>query len=81
MRVSKPFRASPWLLGLALVLHPAAGFARAEPAVAAAPAPLPDRQHDFDFEFGDWTAHIKRLERPLTGSTSWVEYDGSSIVR
>ncbi len=81
MRVSKPFRASPWLLGLALVLQPAVGFARAEPPVAASPAPLPDRQHDFDFEFGDWTTHIKRLEHPLTGSTSWVEYDGSSIVR
>ena len=75
------FRASPLLLGLALLLHPAAEVARAEPAAATAPAPRPDGQHDFDFEFGDWTTHIRRLERPLTGSTSWVEYDGSSIVR
>ena len=40
-----------------------------------------DGQHDFDFEFGAWKVHIKRLVKPLTGSTSWVEYDGSSVVR
>lgn len=49
---------------------------------AAAPAPaLPDGAHDFDFEFGNWKAHIARRLRPLTGSTEWVEYDGTSIVR
>jgi len=76
-----PFHAVPLLLGLALTLHPAAGFARAEPPAVAAPVPRPDGQHDFDFEFGDWTTHIRRLEHPLTGSTRWVEYEGSSIVR
>jgi hypothetical protein len=37
--------------------------------------------HDFDFEFGPWTAHLKRLVHPLTGSTTWVAYDGLSTVR
>jgi hypothetical protein len=81
MRASKLFRASPLLLGLALTLCPAAGFARADPPAAVSPVPQPGGPHDFDFEFGDWTTHIKRLEHPLTGSTSWVEYDGPSIVR
>jgi hypothetical protein len=81
MHAFRFFRASLLLLGLALTLHPAAGFARTDQAAAASPAQRPDGQHDFDFEFGDWTTHIRRLERPLTGSTSWVEYDGSSIVR
>ena len=40
-----------------------------------------DGQHDFDFEFGAWKAHISRRVKPLTGSTTWVEYDGTSIVR
>ena len=40
-----------------------------------------DAQHDFDFEIGSWTAHLRRLEHPLTGSTSWLEYDGTSVVR
>jgi hypothetical protein len=40
-----------------------------------------DGQHDFDFEFGDWKIQLKRRLKPLTGSTTWVEYEGSSIVR
>jgi len=40
-----------------------------------------DGQHDFDFEFGAWKAHISRRLKPLTGSTTWVEYNGTSVVR
>lgn len=40
-----------------------------------------DGSRDFDFEFGEWTAHIARLENPLTGSTTWAEYTGTSVVR
>src|ERR1700740_1488389 len=40
-----------------------------------------DGQHDFDFEIGTWKTHISRLEHPLTGSRTWVEYEGTSIVR
>ena len=36
---------------------------------------------DFDFEFGEWRARISRLADPLTGSTTWVEYEGTSVVR
>jgi hypothetical protein len=40
-----------------------------------------DGQHDFDFEFGSWKAQIKRLRNPLTGSSDWIEYEGTSVVR
>jgi hypothetical protein len=40
-----------------------------------------DGQHDFDFELGSWKIHLKRLQHPLTGSTSWVEFDGTSVTR
>jgi hypothetical protein len=40
-----------------------------------------DGQHDFDFELGSWKIHLKRLLHPLTGSTSWVEFDGTSVTR
>src|SRR4030095_14487488 len=40
-----------------------------------------DGQHDFDFEFGDWKAQLSRLQNPLSGSTTWIEYNGTSIVR
>ena len=38
-------------------------------------------ERDFDFEIGTWKTKLKRLVRPLTGSTSWVEYEGTTIVR
>ena len=41
----------------------------------------PDPQHDFDFEIGAWKTHLSRLVRPLTGSTTWVEYEGTTVVR
>jgi hypothetical protein len=40
-----------------------------------------DGQHDFDFEIGTWKTHLRRLLDPLTGSTTWVEYEGTSVVR
>ena len=40
-----------------------------------------DGQRDFDFELGSWKIHLKRLVKPLTGSTTWVEFDGTSITR
>lgn len=47
----------------------------------AMPAAAPDHQHDFDFEFGKWTVLLRRLVHPLTGSHTWVEYSGTSVVR
>lgn len=43
-------------------------------------ASLRDGQHDFDFELGTWKTHVKRLLNPLTKSTTWVEYNGTSVV-
>jgi len=40
-----------------------------------------DGKHDFDFEFGTWKTHLTRLLHPLTGSTTWVEYEGKTVVR
>jgi len=39
-----------------------------------------DGQHDFDFNFGTWKTHVRRLVHPLTGSTTWTDYDGTSVV-
>jgi hypothetical protein len=43
--------------------------------------PARDGQRDFDFEVGSFHVHLKRLLHPLTGSTSWVEVDGTSVTR
>jgi len=46
----------------------------------APPTAARDGQHDFDFEIGTWKTHLRRLLHPLTGSTEWVECDGTSVV-
>jgi len=38
-------------------------------------------EHDFDFEIGTWSTHVRRRLRPLTGSTTWVEMKGTTVVR
>ena len=40
-----------------------------------------DGQHDFDFHIGNWKTRLRRLLNPLTGSTNWVEYEGTTVVR
>ncbi len=40
-----------------------------------------DGRHDFDWDIGTWKTHQKRLLHPLTGSTTWVEYQGTDVVR
>jgi hypothetical protein len=61
-------------VSLALVMLAPQGSAQQAPA-------LRDGQHDFDFEAGSFKIHLKRLLHPLTGSTSWVEFDGTSVTR
>jgi hypothetical protein len=58
------------------------GSAGGDKPVAPQSSPgSPDGQHDFDAAFGTWKAHLSRLVHPLTGSTKWVTYDGTSVVR
>jgi len=65
-----------WVVAGALALGQAAGAASAP--TGSQPA---GGEHDFDFEFGSWKTHISRLVHPLSGSTTWVEYEGTSVVR
>lgn len=39
-----------------------------------------DGQHDFDFYVGKWHLHNRRLVQALSGSTQWVEFDGTSVA-
>jgi hypothetical protein len=72
------------LCGLALVSQPAPAHAHQNPNAPqsnAPPATEHAEQHDFDFEIGTWHTNLKRLQHPLTGSTTWIEYDGTSTIR
>ncbi len=73
------------LCGLAVGWQPLQGFAQSNSDASRTNAQSilkeQDGQHDFDFEIGTWKTHLRRLLRPLTGSTTWVEYEGTSVVR
>jgi hypothetical protein len=75
-----------YLLACSLVtaLPPLQGFAQQNSAALTTnpqqSAKERDGRHDFDFEIGTWTTHLWRLQHPLSGSNTWVEYEGSSIV-
>jgi hypothetical protein len=73
------------VLSLLVILQPAKGLAQQNPDVSSTsvqqtPAGR-DGRRDFDFEIGTWKTHLRRLLHPLTGSKTWVEYDGTSLVR
>ena len=70
MEVQHPIRVCVLLSALSLLVSPL-------PSRAAEPS----GEHDFDFEIGSWHTHLKRLKNPLTGSTTWVEYEGTTVVR
>jgi hypothetical protein len=75
------------LCALACLLQSARALAQTAPTISAAAPSAPqaatprDGQHDFDFEIGTWKVHLKRLMHPLTGSTTWVEFDGTVVAR
>jgi hypothetical protein len=50
------------------------------PALSLAAPVARDGQHDFDFEIGTWKTEVSRLAHPLSGSTQWLTYQGTSVV-
>jgi hypothetical protein len=70
--VAAPLLFFAWIL-------PAAGSPGEEQALNA--VQRRDGQHDFDFDIGTWKTHLRRLVHPLAGSTTWIEYEGTTIVR
>lgn len=70
--------ACAWLFAIALICLALAMPAWTQTNTRAA---LRDGQHDFDFELGTWKIHLKRMVHPLTGSNTWVEFDGTSVTR
>jgi hypothetical protein len=52
--------------------------AKAEPQTFGAAR---NGQRDFDFNIGTWKTKVSRLLHSLAGSTTWAEYNGTSVVR
>lgn len=75
------------LLGCSLLATLAAPEVLAQQNAAAPSAKVQqspqhrDGQHDFDFEIGTWHTQLSRLVNPLSGSTTWAKYEGTTVVR
>jgi len=85
MDALKQIRTYLLVCSLGFFLQPVIGSAQtnsdASKAKVQEPASQRDGQHDFDFEIGTWKTHLRRLLHPLTGSKTWVEYEGTTVVR
>lgn len=69
--------------GLVFIFQPTQGFAQQNSDASKAGAQQMnaqrDGQHDFDPLIGSWKYHLKKLLHPLTGSTTWAEFDGTGV--
>jgi len=84
MTAFRRFQNAAWILAAALSMHAPQAFSQSSstaPENGDRAARAPEGQHDFDFEMGTWKTHLKRLRDPLSGSTTWIEYDGTTVVR
>ena len=61
------------LLAVSLVLAPVVAHAQSDSGQRTG-------QHDFDWEIGTWKTDLKRLQNPLSGSTTWIDYTGTTEV-
>ena len=84
-RASLHLRALYLLNALILISCPASAAPQTDSGAAKSgtqsTAAERDGQHDFDFELGSWKIHLNRRLHPLTGSNTWVEFDGTSVTR
>ncbi len=83
MNALKHIRTYLTLCSLIVVLQVLQGSAQqnSDAAKASAQSVVAERdgQHDFDPLIGSWKYHLKRRLHPLTGSNTWVEFDGSGV--
>jgi hypothetical protein len=66
------------MVGLLVILQTDGLAQKGDPQAASTER---NGQHDFDFDIGTWKTHLERLVHPLTGSTTWVKYEGTTVVR
>ena len=71
----------PVFFSSALLASSAVSQASASKSARGSDDLLHDGQNDFDFDFGTWKTHSSRLLHPLSGSTTWADMDGVTVVK
>jgi hypothetical protein len=80
----KHIRTCLMLCSLVLLSLPLQGLPRQNSGAPKTDAQGPaerDGSHDFDALLGSWKYQLKRRMNPLTGSATWVEYQGTGLCR
>jgi hypothetical protein len=85
MRLSNHFPLGVAAIAGILLVSPSRAAAQQSatpPASGTAVAPASqDGSHDFDWILGSWRATLRRLVKPLTGSTTWVDFEGRQLSK
>ncbi|WP_368563947.1 hypothetical protein [Pseudoxanthomonas sp. UTMC 1351] len=84
MPTSTKFSTCVLVMGLLAGAVPLTGFSQTQADASKTKSSATaqhDGQRDFDFEIGTWKTKLSRRLRPLTGSNTWVEYEGTTVVR
>ena len=81
MRILTAFKPAACAALLLLVCSPATVQSNSDTPGAKIQSSDKDRDgsHDFDFLVGTWKMHHRRLRNPLTGSQTWVDFDGTLV--
>ena len=82
MNPPKHVRTYLLLCSLVVTLQALPGLAQNSDAAKTGSQPVVterDGQHDFDPLIGNWKYHLKKRLNPLTGSNTWVEFDGTGV--
>lgn len=56
------------------------GLSPSDMALGAEPIDSEPDGHEFDFDLGTWNTHSSRLLHRPTGSTTWADLDGQTVV-
>ena len=80
VELGQPLRARERLKIVKRIAPLLAACVIAASAIAQGASPR-DGERDFDFALGTFHTHIHRLQNPLTGSATWLTYDGTKTDR
>lgn len=69
-----------WVISFDAQLTRASDAVPSDMAAGAEPMGPDSDNHAFDFDLGTWETHSSRLLHPLTGSTTWADLNGHTVI-